>query len=209
MNLIEITQKLISIPSFIDSQTNEKEIGDFIYEYLKNIPYLQVEKQEVENGRFNIIAKDSNDPKLLVTCHMDTVEPKVGWKYNQEEIGNNKLYGLGSCDMKGGTACILDALKEFDKTNGLALLFYCDEEYDFKGMKKFIEEYSFKPELILSPEATNLEIINGCKGVIEICFRVKGKTGYAARPKEGNNAINEVIKIIDSLKEEIQKEGRI
>jgi len=206
MNLIKLTQKLISIPSFIDKQTNEKEIGEFIYKYLKNISYLQVEKQEIENGRFNIIAKDSDDPKLLIACHMDTVESKIGWKYNQGEIKEDKLYGLGSCDMKGGTACILDTLKDFNKTNGLALLFYCDEEYDFKGMKKFIEEYSFQPELILSPEATNLEIINGCKGVIEIYFRVKGKTGYTARPKEGNNAINGAIKIVNSLKEEIQKE---
>jgi len=205
MNLIKLTQKLISIPSFVDKNTDEKKIGDFLYDYLKDFNYLDVEKQEVENRRFNIVAKDKEQPELLFLCHMDTTEPKAGWDYSQGELKENKLYGLGSYDMKGGTACLLDALKDFSETKGLALLFYCDEEYDFKGMKKFLEQYSFNPKLIISPEPTNLEIINGCKGVIEIYFKIKGKTGHAARPEEGINSIDGVTNIVSCVREELKK----
>jgi len=206
MDLIKLTQKLISIPSFVDNETDEKEIGIFIYNYLKEFTNLEVIKQEVENRRFNIIAKDNYPTKLLIACHMDTAEPKSGWEYNPFGgiIKDNKLYGLGSCDMKGGTACILNAIKGIS-TKGLALLFYCDEEYDFKGMKEFIKESSLSPKLILSPENTQLEIINGCKGIIEIFFRIKGKSGHPARPQEGKNSIEGIINIINAIKKEVDK----
>ena len=206
MDLIELTQKLISIPSFVDNKTDEKEIGSFIYNYLKEFTNLEVIKQEVENGRFNIIAKNNCPTKLLIACHMDTVEPKSELEYNPLEgkVKDNKLYGLGSCDMKGGIACILSAVKEIP-TKGLALLFYCDEEYDFKGMKKFLKEFLFSPELILSPENTQLEIVNGCKGIIEIFFRIKGESGHPARPEEGKNSIEGIINIINAVKKEVDK----
>lgn len=207
MNLIQLIKKLISTPSFVDNKTNEKKLGDFVYDYLKGIPYLQVEKQQVEGNRFNIIAKDGSSPKLLFACHLDTVEPKTGGKYDQfsGKIKDNRLYGLGAYDMKGGTACVLDVLKEFTKTKGLVMLFYCDEEYEFKGMRRFLQEYRLKPRLAVFPEPTDLKIINGCRGVMEIYFMVRGKTAHAARPKEGKNAIDGLIKAVDSLKKEIEK----
>lgn len=204
MDSIELTKKLISIPSFVDNKANEKEIGEFIFNFLKKFPYLNIEKQKIGNNRFNVIAKDKKEPKLLFICHIDTVEPK-----NNQLLGkieNNRLYGLGAYDMKGGTACVLDAIKEFPQAKGLALLFYCDEEYNFKGMEEFLKKYSFKPDLIISPEPTNLEIINGCKGVIEIYFRVKGKTGHAARPQEGKNSINGITNAVNLLKQELQRQ---
>jgi len=87
----------------------------------------------------------------------------------------------------------------------LVLLFYCDEEYDFDGMKKFDENFQDKPEITLTPEATNMEIVNGCKGVIEIFFKIKGKSGHPARPEEGNNSVEGIQKIISAIKEEINK----
>ncbi len=207
MNLLQLTKKLIGIPSFVDKKNNEKEVGEFVYNYLKKLPYLQVEKQKIESDRFNIIAKDNYPPKLLFACHLDTVEPKKGWNYNQfsATVKNSRLYGLGSCDMKGGTACTLDALQEFKDTKGLMLLFYCDEEYDFKGMKSFLQRNSFRPKLAVFPESTNEEIINGCRGIIEIYFQVTGKTGHAARPQEGRNAIDTVMETVNELRKETKK----
>jgi len=72
-------------------------------------------------------------------------------------------------------------------------------------MKKFLEQYPVKPELAISPEPTNLEIINGCRGVIEIYFKIKGETGHAARPEQGNNAIDGITNILNNLKQEIKK----
>ena len=141
MNTLQLTKKLISIPSYVGEKNNEKKIGDFIYKYLKQVPFLiKVEKQKVEGARFNVIATDGSKPKLLLIAHMDTVEPRGWQKHNpfRGTIKGNRLYGLGSMDMKGGMAAILSALKSFKKTKDLMLLFYCDEEYDFKGMKELV-----------------------------------------------------------------------
>ncbi|MBZ9578122.1 M20/M25/M40 family metallo-hydrolase [Patescibacteria group bacterium] len=208
MNTFQLTKKLISIPSHIDKKINEKEIGNFIFRYLKRIPFLtKIRKQKVEGERFNIIAKDGSKPKLLLIAHMDTVEPR-GWQKHSPFKGTvkgNKLYGLGSMDMKGGMAAILSALKSFEKTKGLMLLFYCDEEYDFKGMKKFIKEYQISPQLAVSAEPTNLKIWNGARGIIKVSFRVEGKTAPASRPDQGKNVITGLVEAVKYLEKTLKK----
>jgi len=92
MNTIQLTRKLVAIPSYVRGKTNEKKIGDFVFNYLKKIPYLKVKKQQLDNGRFNIIAETVGKPKLLLAGHLDTVEPKTGLIKNQfaGSIENNK-----------------------------------------------------------------------------------------------------------------------
>lgn len=198
--MVSITKKLVSIPSYLSNNTNEIEIGNYIINYLENIDYLKVEKQHVENGRFNIIASDGSNPKLMFCCHMDTVMPSGSWSF-EPLISNtieNKLYGLGTSDMKGGIACVLSALKKFRKTKGLFLLFDIDEEYYFKGVTKFLEKYAPKPELIVLTEP-GIKVKNGHRGVIEIYFKVRGITGHSARPELSKNVLLEVSKSISTL----------
>ncbi len=208
MDTLQLTKKLISIPSYVSEKNNEKKIGDFIYEYLKQASFLtKVEKQKVEGERFNVIAADGSKPKLLLIAHMDTVEPR-GWQRHNPFKGTvkgNKLYGLGSMDMKGGMAAILSALKSFKKTSGLMLLFYCDEEYDFKGMKKFIDKYKVSPRLSVSAEPTDLKIWNGARGIIKVSFQVEGLTAPASRPDQGKNAILGIAEAVKNLEKELKK----
>lgn len=210
MNTLQLTKKLISIPSYVDKETNEKEIGGFIYKYLKEIPFLtKIEKQKIEGERFNIIVSDGFKPKLLLIAHMDTVESR-GWKARnpfKPTTEGKRLYGLGSMDMKGGLAAILSALKEFRKTKGLMLLFYCDEEYDFKGMKRFIKEYKISPKLAVSAEPTDLKIWNGARGIIKVSFQVKGLTAPASRPDKGKNAILGLVEAVRYLEKKLKKYG--
>ena len=208
MNTFQLTKKLISIPSYVSEKNNEKKIGDFIYGYLKQVPFLvKVEKQKVEGERFNVIATDGFKPKLLLIAHMDTVEPR-GWQRHDPFKGivkGNKLYGLGSMDMKGGMAAILSALKSFKKTRGLMLLFYCDEEYDFKGMKEFIRKYRVSPHLSVSAEPTDLKIWNGARGIIKVSFQIEGLTAPASRLDQGKNAILGVAEAVKNLGKELKR----
>lgn len=193
MNTVKLTQALISIPSWVDKQTDEQKIGQFVYGCLKQFPWLKVKKQPVKNGRFNLIAQDQYPTKLLLIGHMDTVEPKQGWQTNQLKgiIKNNKIYGLGATDMKGSLAAILNSLKNLKQTKGLMLLFYVDEEYDFLGTKKFLKEYQnkIKPKLIVSGDGGNLKLGLGCRGLVEIAFKIQGISAHAANPNSGKNAI--------------------
>ena len=200
MNVIELTQKLISIPSFVRGNNSEKEIAAFVYSYFeKNLPWFRLSKQLVENGRFNIIASDGYEPKIIFLSHLDTVNPSNQLML-QPQLKGKRLYGLGAADMKGGIAASIKALEEIKKTRGVTYIFDCDEEYYFKGIKKLLTEYMFKPDLAICPEPTNLEIVNGCRGVIEIEFDVIGKSAHAGRPQLGVNAIETAVKTIRRLK---------
>jgi len=204
INTIEILNKLISIPSWVDEKTDEKEVGEWIFKFLKTNSSLKISKQQTGNGRFNVIAQKGSKVKMLVTGHMDTVQPNAGWSMNpiKAKLVGNKLYGLGASDMKCGVAIMLYLTTLPNLENNTLFLFYCDEEYDFLGMKKFIEEYKdkIKPKLVISLDGSGSQIGNSCRGLIEIKVAVTGKAGHAANPKSGINAITESFKVIEKLK---------
>ena len=141
METIEIIKQLVGVPSWVDGKINEKEIGNWIYDFLKKNSKLIITKQNIGNGRFNILAQNSEKINVLVTGHMDTVQPNPGWTKNpvKPEIIDDKLYGLGTSDMKSGVAIMLYLATLASLKNNLGFLFYCDEEYDFLGMKAFIK----------------------------------------------------------------------
>lgn len=203
MNTLNLTKKLISIPSYVGEDCNEIKITQFIADYCKKFSWLEIIKQPVKNGRFNLILTDKYLTKILLCAHLDTVEPRSNWITNpfKPTQKGGSLYGLGSSDMKGSTASILTALEDFKDTQGLMILFYIDEEYDFLGMKRFLREYKnkLKPQLIMSADGYNLSIGNGCRGLIEINLTVKGKTGHAANPRIGVNAITGATQVISEL----------
>ena len=91
--------------------------------------------------------------------------------------------------------------------NNTAFLFYIDEEYDFAGIKAFIKKYKnkIKPKRIISLDGSNLKITNGCRGLIEITCTIQGKSGHAAKPQSGINAINNSFLIIQKLSNWLKK----
>ncbi len=209
MDTIELLKKLISIPSYVGNGADETEIGGFIYGYLKQLPWLDVVKQPVVGNRFNVIAKDNYPTKLLICGHIDTVQPGKGWIKNPfvSRVNKEKIIGLGSSDMKGGIAAMLDSLSKLNGAKGLMALFYIDEEYDFLGTKAFIKKYQkiFKPQMILSCDGGELKIGNSCRGIIEIRFQLIGRGGHSANPRISPNPIIEGAKLAEKLKMTLRK----
>jgi len=202
-NTTKLTSDLISIPSWLDSQTNESLIGQFIFDYLKNNSQLKINKQIVVGNRFNVIAQNSNIIDNLVIGHIDTVQPSSSWTKDPitPTIIDNKLYGLGASDMKSGVATMISLACNKALLPNTMFLFYIDEEYDFIGIKEFICQYKSKinPKRIISLDGSNLSITNGCRGLIEISCTIKGQSGHAAKPKSGTNAITKSTQIINEL----------
>jgi len=203
INTLALTKQLISIPSWVGPGCDEIKIGKFIYDWLRTNTTLTVIKQPVKDGRFNVIATDGSPARIILAGHIDTVEPRAGWLTDPftPTITNNRLYGLGATDMKGSLASMLTAVSEVKNTQGLMILCYIDEEYDFAGMRKFIQDYrgKIKPELIVSLDGSADQIGIGCRGLIELSFKIRGVSGHAGRPSAGKNAIqigNQIINLL-------------
>ncbi len=215
MNTLTITKKLVSIPSYVNEECNEKEIGKFIYKYLQKNTGLIVKKDIVEKNRFNIVAYSKNclqngrfEVDTLFINHIDTVEPKQGNRYGPflGVVKNGRLYGLGACDTKANVA-VLMKLAERVKNQKIMFLFYIDEEYDFKGIKAFTKKYKnrLKVSEIISADGEDLKIRNACRGLIEFDIQCIGKTGHSANSKNGASVISGFYKTIVEVEEYLKK----
>jgi len=207
--ILELTKQLVSIPSWVDANTNEIKIGEFIFKYLKDNTQLSVKKEMVVNGRFNILASNSQNIETLVVGHIDTVTVTNNWKTNPIKpiIKDGKLFGRGTTDMKSGLAAMMLLASNKDLPSNIGFLFYIDEEYDFAGMIKFIADYGNKisPKNIVSLDGSELEILNGCRGLIEINGTVTGKSCHAGTPENGVNALEITFKSVEKLKKYLAK----
>jgi acetylornithine deacetylase len=89
MNLFELTKHLIDTPSVTGE---EIEVVPFLSSYLKNLGY-RVELQEVQGGSANIISTTKDRPRIVLSTHMDTVQPHIASSEDDENI-----YGQGACE---------------------------------------------------------------------------------------------------------------
>jgi acetylornithine deacetylase len=193
MNLIEILKNLVRLNTIRDRENNL--IIDFIENYLQGLGF---KTKRVDKC---LVAKNDDNPKIGFIGHTDTVDYNT-WDGNPFEIviKDNKIFGLGVCDMKGGIAAILSALSKIDlDKNKIALYFTYDEETSFKGIKALKNEMF--PKTVIIGEPTDNIPIYGTKGVLELLITFNGVKTHSSTPEKGKNAIYESIDFINKLRE--------
>ncbi|MGC9779442.1 MAG: YgeY family selenium metabolism-linked hydrolase [Candidatus Heimdallarchaeota archaeon] len=212
-SIIKLTQKLIGIKSITG---NEGEIINAITEEMKNFGFDEIKIDEMGN----LIGKIGNGDKVLaVDGHVDTVEigKERDWKFNPlgGTIYNGNIYGRGSCDQKGGLTTSLLAikiLKEIGFPKNLTLYFVAsvhEETYEGMNWQHIIEKEKIRPDAVLLTEPSNLQIIMGHRGRMDIKLEVKGLSSHGAEPDIGINAIylmNPIISEIEKLHNELPED---
>lgn len=204
MSVISLTKQLISLPSYDDGNLFEKPMSDFLVAYAREkFPWLSVTIQEVAPNRFNVLLRDSTATRLLVIDQIDTVVPDSGWMTNPLEAveDSGRVYGLGTSDSKGNVAAFLTALESFGETRGLAMLFYVDEEYFFKGMEAFVVSdlpRTIDPPLILSIDGNGSALGTGCRGLVEFDLTIRSESGHSANAKSVG-AIKPFVSIFEAF----------
>ena len=159
-------------------------------------------------------AKKSNGKKpIILSGHTDVVPVSKGWSSDPftATIKDNKLFGRGSCDMKGFIACTLAYAKIFKETNLDRDIHFCytfDEETACIGAPLLIKELkkrNIKNGICIIGEPTNMKIIDGHKGMNEYTIHFGGLAGHSSKPHKGVNAIEYASKSVNKLLE-IRKE---
>ena len=202
--VIELTQRLVRIPSISGEEGNE--IRDFMTDYFNNLD-IPVRYSEVKEGRTNFfcdLTGDEPGTKILFNGHNDTkwvegmtVDPFAA------EIRDGKMYGRGTCDMKAGLAAIFSAFKAVKKSGiplkGSATLFSdIDEESGGKYGWKWVKERGFLDgfDMCVCCEPTDLEICLGNKGVIATSFIARGLSAHSGMAELGRNAVHDMTMFI-------------
>jgi len=215
--IIELTKKLIAIPSYHGLEAPEKEVSSYLYKYLLDEGF-ESEHISVAGERKNVIAwygaNSDKEKTLMLEGHMDTVDVKnMSVDPFSGNIENGNIYGRGSVDMKGALAAMVGALMAIKKAgiqlDGRAYFAgVVDEERNYRGADYIAKNGPITRYAIVG-EPTELEIHNGHRGLIWIEVKVNGKYAHGGTPEKGINAIekiNSVItEIVTKLKPEIMK----
>src|SRR5882672_2796758 len=194
MNVIELTCKLIDIPSVTG---DERLVGVFLKSHLEGLGY-NVETQAVAEDRFNVFATTDAWPRLVFSTHMDTVPPHIVSSEDQE-----KIYGRGACDAKGIIAAQINAAEQLrgEGIEDIGLLFTVDEEQGSLGAQvanRFKLERS--TEYLINGEPTDNKLASATKGSLRFNLRTRGRASHSAYPEQGESAIEKILAVLDSIR---------
>ncbi len=207
--LAELAQTLVAIPSVTNQ---EHEIADWACEQFKAMGLANVQRLPVEDSGDTVIGwidGPAQGPTLMFNFHMDTFPVCDGWNSDPftPYMENERIYGLGAHDMKGGGACALAAVEAIlasgvELGGRLIVSGTTDEENWSRGTHALIESglldgcrYCLIPEP--SARAT---LTHGARGrhVFHLIFR--GQACHAAYDG-GVNAVVDAAKVVARLEE--------
>jgi len=212
--LTDLLRSLVQIKS-VNPPGNENQIANFIKKFLlKN--NIHSELVPLEEGRSSVIARiEGEEARDITFCgHIDTVRVKeADWTKPVFEglIENEKMYGIGTSDMKGGVAAILYAavlLKRRGivpkKTVQLALT--ADEEWAYRGAKNLVDGgYFDRTDFLIITEPSNLQVSTGEKGELWIKAKFYGKSAHGSTPEVGVNTIIPGSELVVNVSERYEK----
>ncbi len=198
--MLSILKKLVSINSE-NPPCDCIAILKYVRDFLKKNTKAKIVLQPVAKTKGNVIAIFGK-PQILLNAHLDTVPASGFWKRDPLKLTRvkNRVYGLGTTDVKGAVAAILSAIKVQSPQNTM-LLFSSDEEHgNMECISTFVKSgYTRGIKYGIVTEPTDLNIVTRHKGVYTFEITFFGKSAHSAKPERGTNAIELAAKFISGL----------
>ncbi|MGD2009213.1 MAG: acetylornithine deacetylase [Cellvibrionales bacterium] len=176
------------------------------------------------NGKANLVARlgparpeEPGIGGLVLSGHTDTVPYDEGlWTADPLKVTerDQKLFGLGSADMKGFFPLALAAVAEIQPSQLRApiyLLATADEESTMRGARSLPLEALGGATAAVIGEPTNLQPIRLHKGIMMQGVRLRGRSGHSSDPSLGNNVIDSVpalLALLDEYRQQLASEFR-
>ena len=216
MSNLELLKKLIKIESI---SPNDNGCFDVIKQQFDGLDFSFEETNYKNISNLIISNGDSKNKTFCFLGHTDVVPPGPESEWSvppfSGEIIDNKIYGRGAADMKGGVACFISALKEFlsenkDPSFNIMVLLNSNEEGKLENGKvdRVINEMIDKDKfidfcLIGEPSSSKKvgDVIRiGRRGSLSGNLKVYGIQGHVAYPKQALNPILGIGKTLEELK---------
>ena len=207
---IKILKDLISFKTI--SGENNSSLINYCEDILTKCGASSFKVFDEEKKRVNLFAtlkakKPNGLESIILSGHTDVVPVSKGWSTDPfvAEIKEDKLYGRGSCDMKGFLACSLAFAEIFSKSNlsrdiHFSLTF--DEETACIGAPLLIEELKKRKitnGICIVGEPTKMRFIDSHKACYEYTTFFEGLAGHSSKPDEGVNAAEYASKYVNKL----------
>ena len=224
-NSIKILSDLIGFRTI--SGEDNSDLINYCEEYLNKLGASSFKTFDDEKKRVNLFAtikaKKLNGIKpIILSGHTDTVPVSKSWSTDpfKATIKEEKLYGRGSCDMKGFIACTLAFAPIYSKTDlnrDIHFSFTFDEETACIGAPILIKELkkrNINEGICIVGEPTKMKIIDAHKGCYEYTTYFEGLAGHSSMPHKGVSAVefatkysNKLIELREELKKRSPKDS--
>jgi len=202
-------RKLIRTPS-ISGQ--EQDVAALITREMEKLAYDDVFTDDMGNV-VGIIKGSGQGDDIMFNGHMDHVDPGrlEAWEYEPYggTIGEGYLYGRGTCDMKGAIASqvyaaalikklglahkgdiIVTCVVQEEPAEGLGTAYLCDVSF---------VKYGIKPDFVVIGEPSNLKLMLGHKGRVELEVTTIGRTSHGSAPWLGINAVYKMLPVLSGV----------
>ncbi|MCU7845618.1 MAG: acetylornithine deacetylase [Candidatus Thiodiazotropha sp. (ex Monitilora ramsayi)] len=200
-------------PAWDMSNTSVIELLD---DWLSNLGF-RTETLEIPGhpGKTNLIASaGSGDQGLVLSGHTDTV-PFDADKWSSDPLRvterNGRLHGIGTADMKGFFAVVIEAIRELpldQLKQPLVILATADEESNMCGAKSLRDLHRHLGRHAMIGEPTSLKPIHMHKGISMESVRLTGQSGHSSNPDLGVNALEGMYRVLGEVirwREDLQR----
>ena len=173
---------------------------EFVEDYLDGwgVPHFRVDYEA--NRKTNLFATIGPEIAggIVLSGHTDVV-PVDGqpWTSHPFELTHreDRLFGRGTCDMKGFLAVCLAEVPNFLKAglkSPIHLALSCDEEVGCKGVRPLVAHLRDnlpKPRAVIVGEPTSMKVVNAHKSAVTFSTEVRGHEAHSSLTHHGVNAI--------------------
>ncbi len=192
-DLLSRTASLVAVPSV---SHHEAALADLVWAELSGrAPWL-----ELERVGDNLVARSQlgRDQRIVLAGHLDTVPANHN---SQARVTDGVCWGLGSTDMKGGLAVLMElALSQPTPAVDVTWVFYACEEVDqrFNGLRALADQ---RPDLLEGDaavlcEPTGARVEAGCQGTLRLSVTLTGERAHTARAWMGVNAVHRLAPLL-------------
>jgi acetylornithine deacetylase len=193
----------------------------FVEDYLDGwgVPHFRVDYEA--GKKTNLFATIGPDIAggIVLSGHTDVV-PVDGqnWTSNPFDLieRDGRLFGRGTCDMKGFLAVCLAMVPEFiaaDLKSPVHLALSCDEEVGCKGVRPLVahmRDHLPKPRAVIVGEPTSMKVVNAHKSAVTFSTEVSGHEAHSSLTHHGVNAImvaGELLSEINRIRADLVEQG--
>jgi acetylornithine deacetylase len=193
----------------------------FVEDYLDGwgIPHFRVDYEA--NRKTNLFATIGPGIAggIVLSGHTDVV-PVDGQPWTSDPFAlthrGERLFGRGTCDMKGFLAVCLAEVPNFLRAglkSPIHLALSCDEEVGCKGVRPLIAHMRDnlpKPRAVIVGEPTSMKVVNAHKSAVTFSTEVTGHEAHSSLTHHGVNAIlvaGELLSEISRIRAEMIAAG--
>ena len=184
MDTLACLKSLIAFPTV--SNTSNAEVSAFVEDALRSLNF-ETERIEYRDSdgvlKVNIVGRRGRGPGGMAWFGHTDVVPVTDWIRDHSPFeateDDGKLFGRGTCDMKGPVACMLSAAAQFADTKlpqPLYIVCTADEEVGSTGAFKVAEQSQFYRDMV----ATDIRSIIGEPTMLDVVYAHKGAYGFQA-----------------------------